>query len=224
MALAAACVPFWAPGTVVSVDEASGVVTVHWPEPFSTDAGESIDYYEVEVDDVLVGSVNAPATLCVLSGLAPSTTYSVAVTAYDTAGEWSGQVGDPDHQDLFRPTGEITTPAGLTPGVISCDAGTDSDGDRLPDVVETDTGAFVNTADTGTDPNVADTDGDAIDDGDEVLGTVDGLDLAGMGASPTHKDVLLEFDWFDDALDSCGAHSHQPSATAISIYESSLES
>ncbi|MDH3706168.1 MAG: hypothetical protein OES57_08875 [Acidimicrobiia bacterium] len=220
--VSAACVPFFPPGSAVSLDEATGTITVRWPTALSTDPGEDVDHYEVEVDGTVVGTVEAPATMCVLVGLAPETTYDVAVSAYDTAGEWSGSKGAPDYQDIFRPSGQLTTPAGLTAGSISCDSGPDTDGDRLPDVVETGTGVFVNTADTGTDPLVADSDGDAIADGDEVLGTLAGLDLPGLGTSPNRADLLLEFDWFDDANDGCGAHSHQPSATAISLYEAPL--
>jgi len=49
-------------------------------------------------------------------------------------------------------------------GTISSDA----DGDGLPDAVETNTGVFVGSGDTGTDPNDADTDDDGVDDGEEV--------------------------------------------------------
>ncbi len=90
----------------------------------------------------------------------------------------------------------------------------DADGDRLPDSVETNTGVFVDANNTGTNPNIADTDGDGIRDGDEVLGTLAGLDLPAMGVSPLRKDLLLEYDWFDDAND-CAAHSHRPTAGAI---------
>ena len=41
----------------------------------------------------------------------------------------------------------------------------DTDGDGLDDSVETNTGTYVSTSDTGTDPNDADTDNDAIPDG-----------------------------------------------------------
>lgn len=88
----------------------------------------------------------------------------------------------------------------------------DSDNDRLPDCVETNTGVFVSATDTGTDPNNPDTDGDGIDDGDEVLGTTAGLNLPAMGTNPLQENILLEYDWFDDNLDpgTCGAHSHRP--------------
>lgn len=91
---------------------------------------------------------------------------------------------------------------------------TDTDGDRLPDSVETNTGVFIDSNNTGTNPNVADTDGDGIRDGDEVLGTLAGLNLPAMGVSPLRKDLLLEYDWFDDAID-CGSHSHRPNAVLI---------
>jgi hypothetical protein len=93
----------------------------------------------------------------------------------------------------------------------------DADNDRLPDCVESNTGVFVSlTTDTGTDPNDPDTDGDAINDGDEVMPTVDWLDLAPMGTNPLKKNILIEYHWFDDALD-CGFHSHRPSATALAL-------
>jgi len=100
----------------------------------------------------------------------------------------------------------------------------DTDGDRLPDCVETNTGVFVSPDDTGTDPMVADTDGDGIDDGDEVLGTLDGLDLPGMGLSPLQENILLEYDWFDDNLDpgTCGAHSHRPTQEIVDRVEAAF--
>lgn len=93
----------------------------------------------------------------------------------------------------------------------------DTDGDRLADVVETGTGVYVSASNTGTDPAVADTDGDSISDGDEVLGTADGLDLPAMGTNPLRKDLILELDWFDDNSEPevCGAHSHRPTPAGI---------
>jgi hypothetical protein len=96
---------------------------------------------------------------------------------------------------------------------------TDSDGDRLADVVETGTGVYVGASNTGTDPLVADTDDDGIADGDEVLGTADGLDLPAMGTNPLKKDLIAEFDWFDDnaQAEQCAAHSHRPTAAVIDV-------
>ena len=68
--------------------------------------------------------------------------------------------------------------------------------------------------DAGTDPENPDTDGDGIGDGDEVLGTIGGLDLPAMGTNPLRRDILIEYDWFDDGLE-CFTHSHAPTATAL---------
>jgi hypothetical protein len=86
----------------------------------------------------------------------------------------------------------------------------DRDFDGLSDCVETGTGVYRGLHDTGTSRDLADTDGDALRDGDEVLGTPY-LNLPALGVSPLRKDILLEYDWIDDALE-CGAHSHRPTA------------
>ncbi|MFQ5589968.1 MAG: hypothetical protein ACE5HE_02285 [Phycisphaerae bacterium] len=91
----------------------------------------------------------------------------------------------------------------------------DTDGDRLLDECETNTGVFLGASDAGSDPNNADSDGDGLNDGDEVLGTVSGLDLPGLGANPNRKTLLIEIDWFDDSIDS--PHSHRPSDTAVQM-------
>lgn len=101
-----------------------------------------------------------------------------------------------------------------TTTITGCIDPTDTDNDRLPDCVETNTGVFVDETNTGTNPLVADTDGDAIDDGDEVLGTLGGLDLPAMNANPLRKNIFIEYDWFDDSLD-CSAHSHRPTVAAL---------
>ena len=92
----------------------------------------------------------------------------------------------------------------------------DTDGDRLPDCAETNTNVYVSQTNTGTDPNNPDTDGDYLDDGDEVLGTLLGLQLPQMGVSALRKDMLVEYDWFDDALD-CGGHSHRTTLAALTM-------
>jgi hypothetical protein len=102
--------------------------------------------------------------------------------------------------------------AGSFEADASCDL--DSDGDGLPDCVETNTGVFLDLTDTGTDPFNADTDGDGLSDGDEVLGTLDGLDLPALGVDPLRRDLLIEYDWFDDSLE-CGAHSHAPTDATL---------
>ncbi|MFO7871731.1 MAG: LamG-like jellyroll fold domain-containing protein [Kiritimatiellia bacterium] len=57
--------------------------------------------------------------------------------------------------------------------IILEDVSLDTDGDGLLNEVETGTGVFVSADDTGTDPAVADTDGDGINDGDEVNNRTD---------------------------------------------------
>ena len=99
----------------------------------------------------------------------------------------------------------------------------DSDFDRLADVYETDTRTFVSFQDTGTDPFNRDTDADGILDGDELLGTVNGLDLPGMGTNPLRKTVLVEYDWVEDSKinkgfcgnGAGGFHSHRPTAAMM---------
>jgi hypothetical protein len=72
---------------------------------------------------------------------------------------------------------------------------TDLDGDRIPDVFELDDCLPAAGCYAGTDPLDPDTDDDGIGDGDEVYGTLDGLDLPGWGLDPCRKDVLVEADW-----------------------------
>ena len=58
--------------------------------------------------------------------------------------------------------GDYDAAEGPTPGLV---ADTDDDADGLLDTVETDTGTYVDSSDTGTDPLNPDTDGDGICDG-----------------------------------------------------------
>jgi|CXWL01.1.fsa_nt_gi hypothetical protein len=90
----------------------------------------------------------------------------------------------------------------------------DSDSDRLPDCAESDSRHFLDAMHAGTSPVNPDTDADGISDGDEVFGTLDGLNLPAMGAHPLRKTLLIEYDWFEDGSD-CGAHSHRPTRATI---------
>ena len=56
-------------------------------------------------------------------------------------------------------------PSAITTAVYTV---TDTDDDGLPDWMETDTGVYVSTTNTGTDPNLPDTDGDGFNDWIEV--------------------------------------------------------
>jgi arylsulfatase A-like enzyme len=56
----------------------------------------------------------------------------------------------------------------IATNVLSQGAPGDSDNDGLRDVVETNTGVFLNATNTGTNPNLADSDGDSVPDGLEM--------------------------------------------------------
>lgn len=86
---------------------------------------------------------------------------------------------------------------------------TDTDGDRLPDFVETDNGIYLNNMATGSDPLTADTDGDAIEDGDEVLGTLEGLEFP--DSNPVRKDIYVECDWFQGVFQG-RSENYRPTA------------
>lgn len=92
-------------------------------------------------------------------------------------------------------------------GVQTTGNDSDVDSDGLPQIIEKVIGTSVTNADT---------DADGLFDGDEVLGTPDGIDLYGMGANPRRKTVLVECDWFEDNTDGA-SHSHKLSATARTI-------
>lgn len=81
----------------------------------------------------------------------------------------------------------------------------DDDNDRLVNCQE---------AILGTSIGDPDTDNDGLRDGDEVLGTVGGLNLPGMGVNPRRKDILIEHDWSDDSAE-CAAHSHKPALAVL---------
>ena len=71
----------------------------------------------------------------------------------------------------------------------------DSDGDRIPNVFELGDCSAPAGAFSGSDSGVADTDGDGINDGDEVYGTLAGLELDTFGCNPCRYDLLVETDW-----------------------------
>jgi|GEM_PF-598680 len=69
-------------------------------------------------------------------------------------------------------------------------ADTDDDGDGLLDPVETGTGTYLYPGDTGTNPLVADTDGDGVNDGDEVAVGADPTDASDGGVPPSETPAL----------------------------------
>tara|TARA_E500000318_G_scaffold14854_1_gene14597 strand:- start:176479 stop:177813 length:1335 start_codon:yes stop_codon:yes gene_type:complete len=85
--------------------------------------------------------------------------------------------------------------------LTGCPDLTDSDNDRIPDFAETNDGRFIDLMHAGTDPLNPDTDNDGISDGDELLGTIDNLDLPAMGANPLRRTIFVECDWFAGNFD-----------------------
>ena len=111
----------------------------------------------------------------------------------DTDGDGTGNNADPDDDnDGLTDVSEIT--------IYSTDPlNPDSDDDGLDDGVETNTGIYIGSSDTGTDPGNPDTDGDSLDDGAEVNtyatdptlrdsdgdGFADGVEIS-MGTNPNN--------------------------------------
>ncbi|UCG49785.1 MAG: hypothetical protein JSU94_08375 [Phycisphaerales bacterium] len=112
------------------------------------------------------------------------------------------QIGtNPNNPDTDGDTlqdGDEVAGAGLRPPTSPTDA--DTDRDRLNDGVETNTGAFVSAADTGTDPTVIDSDGDGLGDGAET-GTGAFVSAADTGTNPTITDSDGDDvgDWYEVA-------------------------
>lgn len=179
----------------------------------------SWDIAAVSIDRVGAVSVTTGS----LPNGAVGSAYSQTVTASGGTGSytWSLTAGSlPSGLSLGASTGTISgtpTTAGTSNFTVQASSGSrsatralsititqactmsstpDTDGDRLPDCAETGTGVYTSTTNTGTDPNDADTDDDGISDGDEVLGTLGGLDLPAMGVNPLRKDLLVEFDHY----------------------------
>ncbi|HYI61510.1 MAG TPA: hypothetical protein VEW93_06865 [Acidimicrobiales bacterium] len=211
---AAACAPanppFWQPGTAVVADTPIGpLVPIHWS---ATNGGDAAQTYQVDINGVAVALLPAATRACILTGLNPTTTYTVRITAHANGHhslEKGGTAGDR--------TTTVTTPAAGGAGTVKgclpfADTNTDGipdddDADRLPDAVETNTGTYLSASNTGTDPTLVDTDNDGLTDGDEVFGRT-GLNLNAMGARPVHKDLFVETDWLDDP--ACPTTGHRP--------------
>lgn len=204
------CGPRFATGGRLAVQPLGPLARLSWPAAVEDDEGQVVAGYRIEVDGVVVDQVPATPRACVLTGLPAGETVALAVTAIDSAGESSA-----GRADGGRLSASWTGPVGLDAGAsTACVSPTDTDGDRLPDAVETGTGRWAGAGSTGTSPTAVDTDRDGLGDGDESLGTTAGLVLPAIGTTPTKRDILLEYDWFDDAL-GCGAHSHRPSPAAL---------
>ena len=87
--------------------------------------------------------------------------------------------------------------------VAILDSRMDTDGDGLPDSVETNTGVYASETDTGTDPNNADTDGDDVPDGLEVTEETDPNDPNDFNSFSTG---LVAYYPFDESGDDESGH------------------
>lgn len=203
-------------GTVQTLIEQLNFVETCMPEPsfVSPEPKTTLTGSSVTVEWEYCGVLAEDAILWIGSGLGLSDLYNSGSLGMVASHMVTGlpQTGQTLYVRLTYSVGgmpfwvETTYQAGNSLCVL------DSDNDRLPDCVETNTGIFLSPDNTGTDPMNPDTDGDGIEDGDEVLGTLEGLDLPALGTNPLRENILLEYDWFDDNSEPavCGAHSHRP--------------
>jgi hypothetical protein len=200
-------------GLVTSVADGTATITA---TSGSARATETVTVAQAAVNLVLSDSVLTFASLADTTQLTATVTDANGETISGATVTWAtsnSSFATVSGVGLVTSVGDGTATITATSGsasttataVVTCS--TDTDSDRLYDCVETNTGTYVSTSDTGTDPNDSDTDDDSIQDGDEVLGTLDGLDLPGLGVSPLIKTILVEYDWFDDS-----GHSHRPTA------------
>jgi hypothetical protein len=90
---------------------------------------------------------------------------------------------------------------------INNDEDTDDDGDGLLDTVETDTGTYISSSNTGTNPLVGDCDSDGFTDGDEVAGTALGYISNPLIKNYTNMTVPGSFNMPDAWTVSPGANT-----------------
>lgn len=102
----------------------------------------------------------------------------------------------PNYQQVQDADGNTFFVSPLPPVYLCLVGAADSDGDGICDAAE---------ARFGTNPLSADSDGDRLSDLAELYG-LGGVDLHYFGASPTHKDVFVEADYYAD---------RKPTATGI---------
>jgi hypothetical protein len=195
--------------------DAGGGCNVGW-----TEVGERLDY-AVVADAAATFDVNLRVAGFAGSLRVEVDGVSVGVTPRVNSGGWQTWTTQTIPNVSFAAGAHKLSVVVATAGVnlnylevTPRSTGADRDGDRLADSVETGTGVFVGPGNTGTSPDSPDSDGDGLADGDEVLGTRGGLNLPLLGVSPVHKDILIEYDWFDDAA-GCAPHTHKPTSEML---------
>src|SRR5688572_14082139 len=96
----------------VSVSAAGPHAVVAWPA-----AGGAPTRYRIDVDGTSVAMPTGTATSCVLVGLAAASTYEIEISAYDAAGNWSGNPPGPvGRQNPTLTINHTTRPAGPNGG------------------------------------------------------------------------------------------------------------
>ena len=150
------------------------------------------------VSPALPGNLTNSSTTGEITGMVNTTmsnsTYTVTATHSDGSVETFTfnlqSLADYDGDGLANDLpGDYDAAEGPTPGLVADD---DDDADGLLDTVETNTGTYVDSSNTGTDPLNPDTDGDGICDGPNA---VPGVCVAGPdfinGASIVETPVVL---------------------------------
>jgi len=202
--------PFWPLSPKVLVAPLGPHVTLDWPDAVGATR------YQIQVGSSII-PIDAPTvSACTMVGLAPATAYTFKITAYDAAGNWSGDLPLTRAPEGYR-SGSYTTPSGAGGGATrKCISAADTDGDRAPNGLETATGTYGSVMALGTFPNDADSDDDGLKDGDEAFGTAEGLALPAFGVRPLGKDILLETDWATSVTE-CSAPDLRPTTAWLDI-------
>jgi hypothetical protein len=215
--------PYWVGGKTVTASPLGPHVVLDWRDAYGATS------YQVQVAEVTGGTpgpwatvtMDAPATsACAIVGLTAARQYEIRITAYDAAGNWSGDLTG--SQDVGSLGTSYATPSGSGGGPTRrCRPATDTDGDRAPDVLETGTGSYGGVTALGTYPTDADSDDDGLKDGDEAFGTAWGLRLPDLGVRPLGKDLLVETDWATNVT-ACSAPDLRPTTAWLDILKAAF--
>lgn len=119
------------------------------------------------------------ATWCCIEGGWPNSSHTITNPPQLYAGYYHLQYHSPciDAGDVAPYDTDIDNEARVGRMDIGFDEFTDADGDKLPDLVESDSGTWNGELETGTSMYKPDSDGDAIGDGDEWIADTDPSDF-----------------------------------------------